>query len=296
MRKLFFPVFLLMVALGTSAAQDSTSGKKVYASEDEKLYIHKDLGIFLWISTSPDPSSEKIRLRSESTRAYTNPMYLDTEGYNTIRSPSAVNPNTKQIVYPERDIIFEVYSDGYPPKTSSKYSYDAVRTMNGKTFYGGALSISLKSTDRMSGVDSIHYALNSNSYSLYREPIIITKDGENKISFFGTDHVGNNEVVREERFYLDRTPPSTSYSISGKQSGQSVPADALITLTSKDETSGVKAIYYAINNGPVKVYTTPIPAKLLFSEDSSLSYFAVDMLNNKETVKTIDNLLELKVE
>jgi hypothetical protein len=64
--------------------------KKKYTSPDGKLYIQKALPIYLMLSTSPDDKAGSIVLKSESTAAYTNPMYFDSEGLNTIRSPWCV--------------------------------------------------------------------------------------------------------------------------------------------------------------------------------------------------------------
>jgi hypothetical protein len=39
-------------------------------------------------------------------------MYLDAEGWNSLRTPSAVNPETKKLVNPLQDVVFELYTAG----------------------------------------------------------------------------------------------------------------------------------------------------------------------------------------
>ena len=46
-------------------------------------------------------------LNSEQSAEYANPMYLDVEGFNSLRSPSAVDPETRKTVYPLEDIIYD---------------------------------------------------------------------------------------------------------------------------------------------------------------------------------------------
>ena len=154
--KKILSVFVLMIIFSVllQAQTPQTPQKKIYPSED-KLFINKDLGVYLWLSTSPDPNSEKHRLLSDSSTRYTNPMYFDTEGYNTFRSPSEVDTATKRVIYPLHDIIFEVYADGLPPVTKVKYHYATTRYIDGKRYYDTDLKVELQSSDAVSGVETI---------------------------------------------------------------------------------------------------------------------------------------------
>jgi len=59
----------------------------IYVDAEGKLYINQQLPVYLWISTSPEENAPAYRLTSDSSKSYSNPMYFDTEGRNTIRSP-----------------------------------------------------------------------------------------------------------------------------------------------------------------------------------------------------------------
>lgn len=278
---------LLLISYSHYAQQTLPEDKQIFRADDDKLYINKDLGLYLWISTSPDPNAEKIRLTSDSSKKYSNPMYLDTEGYNSIRHKSAVNPATHEIIYPLQDVIFEVYADGLNPKSSADYHAGSVKKLNSKKYFSGDLKIELHSVDATSGIQSLQYKLNESSFLEYKETLISFKEGENILEYYATDKVGNKEMMNKEVFYIDNTAPKTEYQIDGNRSDKYISADALIKLIAADNISGVKATYYKINKGAFVRYINPIPVKVFTTDETSLSFYSEDNLGNKENVKTI---------
>ena len=134
----------------------------MFQAPDGKLYINKSLPLYLRISTSPSENAPSYLLKSEVTTKYSNPMYLDTEGKNTFRSPSAVDTTTKAIVEPKEDIVYEVYADSKAPRTHLKFENSKKSKMekDDKTFVNGDLVIDLVSNDEMSGVEQVLYSIN----------------------------------------------------------------------------------------------------------------------------------------
>ncbi len=171
--------------------------------KDGKLYVNKDLGIYLWLSTSPDEGAEKIRLMSDSTKKYANPMYLDTEGYNTFRSPSAVDTVTKRMAWPKHDIIFEVYSDSRSPFTKAKTEGILNGTKEEHKVYQNEVKITLSARDAMSGTENIYYSLDGASYTIYKEAFSVKKNGIHQVKYYGTDKVGNREEAKTLEFYIE---------------------------------------------------------------------------------------------
>jgi hypothetical protein len=263
---------------------------RVHINNEGRMFIQKTLPVYLKIATSPDDNAKTYMLRSEVTKEYSNPMYFDTEGYNTIRSPWAVDTISKGVSYPMRDIIFEVYADGYPPLTKARFKGSSLFTKNGMKYYGGDLEIDIRAVDGLSGIDKTYYSINGENYKQYLQKIIIKKEGGYKLKYYSADNVGNAEQPKEDIFNIDFSPPVTQYEIKGKLSENFVAPDAEIILTGKDDISGVKSIYYQINNGSVLKYYKPIPVKVLGDESGSLSFYAVDNLGNKEKKKVIGNL------
>jgi hypothetical protein len=274
-----FVVLSLMVSVDMLAQQQLPAEKKIAYGNDGRIFINKELGVYLWISNSPDENSKKIRLVSDSSVKYSNPMYFDTQGFNTFRSPSCVDTTTKRMLYPEQEIIFEVYADSKPPVTKPKILYNNERNLNNKIFYSGQVKIVLSGNDILSGVDKTYYSISGNPFNIYSDTLKITTEGDNSLKFYSCDKTGNIENVEQLKFTIDNTAPVSIL--------ENAP-DKTIKLTASDNLSGVKAIFYQINNGPVKTYTVPILSKLI-GKEGILTFWSVDNVNNAENKKSISS-------
>jgi hypothetical protein len=274
--------------LTANAQEQLKHEKKVYVNKENRVYVNKTLPIYFRVSTSPDISSESYNLPSEQSVKYANPMYFDTEGRNTLRSPSAVDPKTKQIVMPKQDVLFEIYADGMAPLTkfNSKGAQSVVS--RGKTYYGKSFLPELKSVDETSGTETVYVSVNQQPYAAYDpKTFLFDTEKEYSIKYYGVDYVGNVEAPKIVTFNIDISAPITTYAIVGDKKGKVLSSKASIKLTASDTLSGVDKILYAINDGKVMPYTTPIPVSVLNKEDSKITYYAVDKLGNKEEAKVI---------
>jgi hypothetical protein len=177
--------------------------KKAGIGKNDRLFTNKALGLYLWLSTSPDENSEKFRLMSDSSKKHTNPMYFDTEGYNTFRSPSCVDTNSKRVIFPLQDIVFEVYSDSRAPETKILISGEKVKTKKNKQVYKGKADVGFNAYDATSGIESIYYSINGQSYTKYTEKFSIQTTGENLIKFYSTDIVGNREEPKKHQIIIE---------------------------------------------------------------------------------------------
>lgn len=115
MKKLFTLILISFLCLSVFAQKQIIPEKSFYRNEDGRLYANKDLPVYIYISSSKEEGATKYRLFSETTTKYSNPFYFDTEGINTVRTPSAVDTSTRETVYPLQDVIFEVYADDKSP-------------------------------------------------------------------------------------------------------------------------------------------------------------------------------------
>ncbi len=261
----------------TKAQEQIPVTPKVCVGKDGKLYVNKDLGIYLWLSTSPNKEDPMHRLTSIESEKYSNPFYFDTDGYNTVRSNSAVDPDTRKIVYPLQDIIFKVYADSRPPVTSLIKVKGQLINRSGKLYGGNNLSYVIKAKDVVSGVENTYYSINGGVYNTFLDTISLDTDGETVLKVYSTDKVGNLENPIEKIIFIDNSAPITKYKLDGHKK---------IILSSEDNLIGVKSIFYQINNESFKIYSSPIPEKLL-GNDGSLTFYSVDYLNNIETKTTI---------
>lgn len=281
MKKTLLFSFLLYTAFGfvVKSQQIPEFNQKMYVDSLNRLYINKDQPIYLWLSTTENRDSARL-LQSVDSKEYTNPFYLDTEGLNTVRTPSKVDKKTKQVIIPKSDIIFEVYADGVPPVTSIKFSGAKKHTKNQTTYYGKGLKINLKANDRVSGIKNIYYSINGENYKAYNGEIEFPDEKEVTFKYFAVDNVSNIEELKTKIFHIDVSPPVIEKSIKGNSTLNVLSKDASIVLTSKDELSGVKATYYSIDGkNPVR-YSKPLPAYLFSGGDHKLAYFSEDNVGN----------------
>ena len=106
--RLFFILMLsISIQISASAQQPTVPEheKKVYIN-DGNTYVQKSLPLYFKFSTSP--GGQQYDLTSKMSSKYANPMYLDTEGINYMRSRYAVDQNTKKTIQPQQEVMYEL--------------------------------------------------------------------------------------------------------------------------------------------------------------------------------------------
>lgn len=293
-RHLIISGFLIFSAILSSEAQQQLKhDKKVFVSPEGKIYFNKATPVYFRISASPDENAPSYLLRSEKSPMYSNPMYFDTEGRNTLHSPSAVDTVTKKVVEPKRDVLFDVYADGKAPVTNIRMIHAKKFSVNKTTYYGQNLGVEFPAADEVSGVEASYISLNKASYQeLSKSEQSFNEEKEYHIQYYSVDHVGNVESPKSIIFSMDLSAPKTTLSFLGNKKEKVLSSKALISLTSRDSLSGVNRIIYSINEGPEKIYTAPIPLSALQEGETKISYYAVDNVGNVENVKVIQTSTE----
>ncbi len=279
--------FVIVVAVQPIFSQEPLDHKKkTYTDPDGKLFIQKGLPIYVWMSTDKGEVSEKYKLWSEETPRYSNPMYLDAEGYNSFRSPSAVDKTTHKIIYPIQDIVFEIYADGIDPKTSVDFGGAALYKSDGVIHLGVNAEITLTATDATSGVEDIYISTDGSEFKPYSGTIAIDIEKEYSIKYYAVDNVGNVENVHVINLLYDKTAPVTKHQIQGDFYEDILSGRSKIELISEDKGAGNKTIYYSIDDGVEKVYKSPVLVAYLSQDDHSIKYYAKDQVGNVEAIKT----------
>lgn len=284
MKRFIFSALIVVLGSTTLHAQEQFKHeKKMYKSPQGRLYINKVLPVYVWVSTSPDPNAPKQRLESEDSRAYVNPLYFDTEGYNTVRTPSKVDTITKKPLIPLQDIIFEVYADSYAPETHSAME-GATLFAEKKTLYAGAgLKFALTASDLLSGVEQVYISVDSGAFAPYTAPLVCDKEKKWRIAYYSVDNVGNPEQTVIKTFIVDLTAPTTQLTTLGNFSNNILSGNAALKLSSEDNLSGIKKILYSIDGKAEQLYTSPVPMIFISEGEHTFSYRAIDNVNNKET-------------
>ncbi len=278
-------LFALFIFLSTNLKAQSptqpTYEKKVYVDADQNTYVQKSLPLYLSFSTTKGGTQHP--LNSKASADYANPMYLDTEGINYIRSRWAVDKETGRTIQPQQEILFEIYADGIAPSTSIKFS-GAPKYVSGKTYYGKGLNFDLTSRDGVSGVEGTHYALDANTYADYNSTVSVGKEGEHNLYYYAHDFVGNAEASKSRTFTVDISSPKSSSEIVGiKYNNNIIAPSTKFKLTINDNLSGVRRTYYSFDNGKNNYYGSQINTYGLSDGEHTLYYYAVDNVKNEET-------------
>ncbi len=269
--------------------------KKSYEDSTGLLYWNKEVPVYLRLSSTPDEKGNL--LKSKIHAQYTNPFYFDTEGINYMRTRYAVDTATRKTVNPHIEILWEVYADGKAPVSHIYLKGAPKYVLNGKTYYGKGLQISITSKDAGSGVENIFYSVNSKPYQKYKNEIILnSNDDVCEIKYYATDKVGNIEDVNKNKveFFIDEDAPETFHNITNIDLERNIIAlNTKIYLDVSDAKSGVKATYYKFDEGPYIPYNGNIlPLNHLTEDNHVLTYYSEDKVGNKETPKTFKFFLD----
>ncbi len=200
--RLFILVFLILFCFNSNGQKVIKGEPSGYETEDGTFYIQKKLPVYIYISNSPDPNSVKHKLRSKKSVQYTNPMYFDTDGFNSIRSYWAVNKKSKTTASPPREIVYEVYADSKSPETYGLFNKKTIGYKEGKRIYPVGTKFTLLEYDAVSGTSRIYYSINQKPFTIYEEALTFNNHGNVNVKFYGIDNVGNTEELHSLEFII----------------------------------------------------------------------------------------------
>jgi len=289
-------LFLLSFIFISSSAfsqEQLVHKNKIYRSPEGKLYVNKDLPIYFRIATSDDDDAETYLLNpAPDSKKYANPMYLDTEGYNTFRSPSKVDTVTKKVIYPLEDIIYQMYSDSKAPIT--KFSFDKKKYFKSDNIYyfGEIIDLKFSSSDATSGVEKTYYSMNGAAYIEIADNIKLDKEVLYEIKYYSVDHVGNAEKSKSIKIKIDITKPSTKLSVDTDLHDNIISSRSKIVLDASDDNSKVNKIVFSINGGTFYNYHKPVVISGLKEGEHKIAYYSIDNAGNKEEQKEYDFYLD----
>jgi hypothetical protein len=258
----------------------------IYVNSAGQIYYNRTLPVYLWISCSPEEDAPAYKLTSDISKKYINPMYWDCEGAHTVFSPHAVDTLRRQAADPQSKVVFHVMADSKAPVTKVWLTGKSVITRNAINYYTGILTLTLSAADAVSGISSTYVSMNGRPFEEYTGPLKVEADGAYFFAYYSVDRVGNREEKKEGKFTLDNSAPVTSYTFSGMENNK-ISSKTVLVLESTDNLSGVKTVFYRFNQGTETIYTRPIPAGRLADGKTSISFYAIDNLSNKEKPQTV---------
>ena len=274
-------IFLIPILIFSQNSGKLDHQKRVYLNNGN-TYVQKSLPLYLKFSV--DPNGENYDLNSKVSKDYSNPMFLDTEGINYIRSKWAVDKTTKKIASPKQEILYELYADGLAPKTNSVFK-DAPRYTSNKNYFGKGLLVDLSAKDFGSGLENIHFSLGSESFKVYNSNLTMDKEGTFELYYYSSDNVGNSEKIKNKSFVVDLTSPSSNHSIKGIVFEENIlsPSSSFV-ITSTDNLSGVKNTFYLFDELNKLTFKSNIKLSSLNDGEHIFKYWSNDNVKNSELV------------
>ena len=258
-------ILFIIASFGLNA-QDVNS---FYSDTTGKLFVNPKTPVYLYISTSPD-GTDAVRVKSIQPEG--NPMFWGGHGMHYL---------THYNLYLGRKIRFDIFADGIPPKTSTKFNIEQGIEKNKKIYLSAQAAIELSTIDKNSGVSQIYVSINNASFTPYTKPIIFDKDGEYSVRFYAEDNVGNTEDEAEQIVVIDTTPPITTLEIEGPCEQDIIASNTKYKLIATDKT-GIRNTYYSIDNDKVKAYTRSISIEKLNEGEHAITWYSVDEVGNTE--------------
>jgi len=283
MKTIFSLLAAVCMILTTTAQEAPSHEKKIYKSEEGKVYVNKDLPLYLSISTNSDGSGGEV-LDGQDPK-YSSPMYLDSEGYNSIRTPWKVDPETRKVVFPKEEVVFELYADSKAPVTKVSYGSVKLYSMEGKTLMMPT-EVSFNASDEISGVADIFYSLDGASFQKYSSPISLSEEKAYALKYYSVDKVGNTEEVSSVSIQIDKAAPATAMEVNGDKSENVVSSRSSFSLSAEDNISGVSKTFYSIDEGRTYEYASDISLARLSEGEHTLTYFSADKVDNNEEKKS----------
>ena len=271
--------FITSLAISQSEPSKPSYEKQIYTNSDGDIFVQKQLPMYLKFSTEPNGTNYDLKGKKPE---FSEPMYLDTEGPNYIRSKWAVDPKTGKTAQPQQEVLYEVNADGLAPVTVLRFQDAPKYVSGGTTYFGNNLSFTLTPRDAVSGVKTTQYALGG-GYSDYSTNVSVGKEGAQSLFYYSADFVGNTEKTKSSAFTVDLTAPKTNYEVVGiNKGGNILSPTAKLKLVSTDNLSGVRTTYYSFDGGSSKGYYGQVPTAGLSDGEHEFKYYAVDNIKNME--------------
>ncbi len=259
---------------------------KVLQDENGDLYWNKNLPVYIALMPSLDSAGGQYVLKKDVPVNRVEEYYFDTEGPNWIRSRWETDQASHETLLPRREVLYKVYADSKPPNTTADFQSKEWVEVQGKYYYSPDLLIDLNANDAVSKVENSYFSLNNAAYETYNGSFTLAPDKDYLMRFYSLDRVGNAEEPRQshtQAFYVDGTAPTTTFNATEPKIDDIYSPKAFVTLDSDDGPgSGVKTIYYNIDNDRPSTYLKGFNLQTLNDGPHRITYYADDKVKNVE--------------
>ncbi|GAB7025284.1 OmpL47-type beta-barrel domain-containing protein [Geotalea toluenoxydans] len=267
-----------------------TAGTPKYAAADDTLY-GTSATTFTLTATDNLSGVAVIQYRIDGGEWMTYaPFTIVLEGKHIIGFRSTDNVGN---IETEKSLAVTI--DNMPPATGITTGTPQYIAADGTLYGTSATSFTLTATDSLSGVAGIEYRIDGGTWIPYT-PFILPTEGIHAISFRSTDNVGNREIEKVLKIFIDDTPPVSAVTIGSPQYTASgilhVSGRTGITLAATDNSSGVKTIEYSIDGAPFVTYGEPFNLAAYADGSHTITYRSSDNLGIVEVAKQLSLVLD----
>src|SRR5439155_120882 len=142
----------------------------------------------------------------------------------------------------------------------------------------------LSASDATSGVANLSYQVDGGSWSSYNGPFVLG-EGLHTVDYFASDHAGLVETMHSATVAIDRSPPSTTATITGTAGANGwYVSNVIVGLSANDSGSGVAATYVQVDGGNWAIYAGPFT---LTEGNHVLHYCAADVAGLMEATHSL---------
>lgn len=253
---------------------------KVVRQSDGTVYWPLSLPVYVQL-TNDTVSKKSVILtdvRDSKTESVSVPMKWDGPGIHYLRHFDKQNHSL-----PNGEVAFPVHVDGMSPV--SKLSLEGAPSFSShKIYFGLKLKGRFSAKDDMSGVETTLISIDGEPFIALQSIIEFDQEKEYVVKYFAVDKVGNVEKENSKNFVVDKTAPTTAHSVGFDNiDGKVLSSRSVISLASHDKLSGVSKILVAFDDNLQTAYANSIRPSLLSDGDHTLTYFAIDNVNNVES-------------
>ena len=301
MKKIGIIATLLVVGIGIANA-DQIDLSEIQKSHPKEMYsdsngrVYTPYGEF-FVHVSLTPKGKKLPLPNAASQELSKqiPIKLGLPGVHSIRHPyekdslAHADGNIKE---KDKSRFMNITWDAKPPRVKL-FEVNTNQVIDtGHLYFPLSSKFIVKSLDRYSGVNTTYLLINDKKSTLkgIKNSIDFNKEGRYDIKLASVDNVGNISQLATKSITIDATSPATSTINSGfiKNDNELIfGKSGKLSLKSIDNLSGVKDIYFQIDNGKIYTYKKPLRAFKLDTGNHSVNYYAIDKVGNVESKKSI---------
>lgn len=258
-----------------------TANGKEYSSGRSRLKLFA-------IDNKAGVKAIKYKIGNDEWKTYTRPIQLKSDGGKLNISYYAIDSvGNKSAGSGKSGMgIKSPYMDLSGPKLS--YNFEGpFQKRRDSIFISPKTQIHLKGHDEESGFDKITYKIGDGSFKAYDKAFSIQEPGRHTIFFQGYDKVSNS-TNKSFDINIDKNGPeihthfgikSNKKEADGNKSIPIYPSSTVLFLSATDDKAGYHKIYYSLNNGPDKLYTSKI-SNFKSGQKHRLKIKAIDKLGN----------------